>query len=99
MFKKWILTERNSRLLFFKSELKKNLLKSLLVSQYNYFCKIYFSKCLWSLGKFSSISFNRNYCVVSYKTKSVFRRFKMVRHLCKKYASFGLLVGMRKSSF
>lgn len=79
--------------------MNKNVLKSLLSVCYDFKSKAYFSKLLWKMGKFSSLSFCRRYCVISFKTKSVLRRFKLNRHLCKKYASDGFLVGMRKSSF
>jgi ribosomal protein S14 len=32
-------------------------------------------------------------------SRSVFRRFKMVRHWCKFFASEGYIVGLRKASF
>jgi len=96
---KWIFRDSKTRFLFDGSEINKYILKSYLNSFSNYLCKIYFSKILWRIGRFESISFIRNYCVYSYQTRSVFRRFKMIRHMCKKYSADGLIIGMRKSSF
>lgn len=51
----------------------------------------YYYKC--------SVSFFRNSCLFTAVSRSVFRLFKLSRHRAKAQASFGLLVGLRKSSF
>lgn len=81
-------------------ELNKIVLKSLL-SNYSFLNKdrFYFSFLLNKYSTKASISAFRRYCVLTGYSKSVFRRFKLSRHQCKRYASDGLLIGMRKSSF
>jgi ribosomal protein S14 len=83
-----------------KSEITKLLLKSLLsASFFSLDSKIYFGKLFAKYNKFSSFSFYHRFCVKTGFTHSVSRRFKMVRHQCKFYASNGYLVGLRKASF
>jgi len=61
--------------------------------------KIYFGLVFLNFSKYSSIAYYRRSCIMTGNSRSVFRRFKMVRHWCKKYASDGILIGIRKSSF
>lgn len=76
------------------------MLKALLYSvEYPINFKMYFISRFSSFSKNTSISVYRNYGMFSYIGKSVFRRFKLNRHIAKKSASFGYLVGLRKSSF
>lgn len=88
--------------LMVKKELKKNLIKFFLSNQHNNFKSksiikfIYRNKYYY---KYSSISFFRRCCIISGNGRSVFRFFKLSRHLCRFYASNGYLVGLRKASF
>lgn len=41
----------------------------------------------------------KNYCVLSLKSRGVDRKFKIVRHVFKRFANQGLLYGIRKASF
>ena len=61
--------------------------------------KIYLGLLFSNYNKNQSIAFYRRSCVMTGNSRSVFRKFKMVRHWCKLFASEGKLVGMRKSSF
>ena len=49
--------------------------------------------------KFSSTSFFRRSCIRSGVCRSVFRFFKISRYICRYYASNGMFIGLRKSSF
>ncbi len=96
----WVVKDENARLSYYKPELRKKVLKSLLYSnEYLLKYKMYFIKKYHSYSKKSAISVYRTYGMFSYIGKSVFRRFKLNRHLAKFSASAGLLVGLRKSSF
>jgi len=76
------------------------MLKSLLFSeQFAFFFRIYFFQIFRGFSKYSSTSFYRRYCIFTGYAKSVFRFFKLSRHQCKRFASNGYLMGMRKSSF
>lgn len=83
-------------------ELKKNLIKYFLLNQSKNFKSnkiikfIYRNKFFY---KYSSISFFRRSCILSGNCRSVFRFFKLSRHLCKHYASNGYISGLRKASF
>ncbi len=78
-------------------EFNKLILKGLL-SNKNFFNnqRYYFS---YLLHKKQMIYFYRRFCIISGYPKSVFRFFKLSRHISKKYCSNGLLNGFRKSSF
>lgn len=92
--------QKNYKFLFLKTEMNKIILKNLLASHvFDLKYHLYFGKKFRKFDKFSSISFYRHYCVFTANTRSVFRKFKLVRHQCKKLASKGLLIGLRKSSF
>jgi ribosomal protein S14 len=82
-------------------ELKKNCAKAILHSKYKCFKSINFYRSISKtlLNKKSSISFFRRSCLITGNCRSVSRKFKMVRHFCKHYASYGLISGLRKSSF
>lgn len=96
----WTLKDQKKRISYSKVELQKNILKSLLYSiEYPSQYKIYFHKKFYSFSKNSAKSAYRTYGMFSFIGKSVFRRFKLNRHLAKFNASSGYLVGLRKSSF
>jgi ribosomal protein S14 len=61
--------------------------------------KIYFGLLFAKYTKKSSIAHYRRFCIMTGNSRSVFRRFKMVRHWCKFFASNGYVVGLRKASF
>lgn len=77
----WYKKHNEFRKKMFFFEMKKNILKSLFG---NRICSeneiIYFNKIFRKFSKNSAISFYRRYCVITGNSKSVFRRFKMVRH-------------------
>ena len=82
-------------------ELKKNCVKALLNNKYKEFKSLNFFRLVSKtvLKKSTSVSFFRRSCLMTGNCRSVSRRFKMVRHFCKSYASYGLLSGLRKASF
>ena len=47
----------------------------------------------------SSISRYRTFCMLQFQGKSIFRFFKLSRHMVKFSINNGLLVGFRKASF
>lgn len=94
------LKEKKNRNFYSKFELKKLVLKSLLASVFLHkHKKFVFQKNLSCFSKKSSISFFRNFCLITNWARSVFRKFKMSRHQSKFFASFGLICGLRKASF
>lgn len=86
--------------LFSLNELNKVVLKSLLSSSdFPFIDRFYFFYLLQKYSAEGSLSIFRRFCSVNGYSKSIFRLFKMSRHSSKRFASLGLLVGMRKSSF
>jgi ribosomal protein S14 len=88
--------------LFVNKELKRNLVKFFLINQYRNFRSNKIIKNIYRnryFYKYSSISFFRRSCLLSGNCKSVFRFFKLSRHLCRFYASNGFIMGLRKASF
>lgn len=49
--------------------------------------------------KRSYISEIMNRCILSFKSRSVYRKFKLSRMFLRQYLSFGYIVGYRKSSW
>lgn len=56
------------------------------------------SKRFFKLPQGSSICRIQNRCLVSNRSRAVFKKFKLSRHAFKKLASSGKLPGVRKSS-
>lgn len=99
-FRTWIIKNKKNSFFFEGSELNKLVLKSLLRDlHFSYKDRIYFSILLNNFSIASSGSIFRRSCLVSGYPKSVFRFFRLSRHCCKSFASYGFLSGMRKSSF
>jgi ribosomal protein S14 len=97
---RWNKRDRHYRKNLFIYEMNKLILKSLMANfNFNMNNKIYWTQIWVQYNKFSSISFYRRSCLITGFSRSVSRRFKLVRHFCKNYASNGLLMGLRKSSF
>ena len=83
-----------------KYEIKKLVLKSLLNNyHYKYNYKLYYTKLFNAFPINSSSSRYRTYCMLQLQGKSIFRSFKLSRHMVKHCANNGLLIGYRKSSF
>ena len=88
------------RKIFRKTEIKKNVLKSLLSSyEYNFNYRLYFTKKFSIFSKSTSISFYKNSCMIRKAGHVVFRDLKLGRNCAKFYASEGYLVGFRRASF
>ncbi len=99
-FRKWIKISKNNIASSVNVELNKLILKSLLSNgSFNNKYRFYFYFLLKHYSKYTSISIFRRFCNLTGYSKSVFRYFKLSRHQCKRYASDGALMGMRKSSF
>lgn len=96
----WSARDKKIRSVFSKFELKKLVLKSLLSSAaYPIFFKFYFSKLFYMTPKNSSVSRYKTFCLFSLYGRVIFKKFKLSRHFSKRFASHGLLLGFRKSSF
>lgn len=92
--------EYKNRFLYNKVEIRKLILKSLLANfSLEEEIKYFLQKHFVSFTKHSSITFYRNRCLINNWARSVFRKFKMSRHQIKAFSSFGLISGLRKSSF
>jgi len=99
-FRSWITYNKKNFTRFESVELNKLVLKSLLREFFfSTEHRIYFSYLLNNFSLLASGSRFRRSCIVSGYPKSVFRFFRLTRHMCRYYASYGFLVGMRKSSF
>ena len=90
--------DKKLRFKFKKIEFKILLLKSLLrekvlLKKYKLFLQIKLHKLLFQSSK-SKIN---NYCIISYKAKSVNRKFSINRYELKKFNSLGVLTGLEKT--
>lgn len=96
----WIKKDKKYRKEFFKFEIKKLIIKSILFNNKHFFFdKIYYDNIFKKFSHNSSISRSRTNCMFLGNSRSIFQKFKMSRHICKKFASHGLLTGLKKSSF
>jgi ribosomal protein S14 len=96
----WIKKDKKNRILFLNLEIKKIILKSLLYNKkYPFFFKLYFDYKFKKFSYKSSIAKYRKYCMFLGNSRSIFQNFKLSRHILKKYASNGYIVGLKKSSF
>lgn len=99
-FRKWIIKSNLNIKKFKNVEYNRILLKSLLSNpDFNNMQRFYFSFIFNRYYPHITSSFYRRFCIISKYPKSVFRFFKLSRFVSKDFASKGLLVGMRKSSF
>ena len=96
---RWPRKEIKKRRLYKKYELSKIVLKSLLNNFFYKSEKLYFSSLFNRFPINSSTSRYRTYCMLQLQGKSIFRFFKLSRHMVKYLANDGLLIGFRKSSF
>ena len=97
---RWPRKELNKRKLYKKYEIRKLVLKSLLNNfYYKYNHKLYFTKLFNTFPIDSSTSRYRTYCMLQLQGKSIFRFFKLSRHMMRHCANNGFLIGYRKSSF
>lgn len=97
---RWPKKELKKRILYKKFEIKKIVLKSLLNNFfYNFRYKLFFTSIFQSLPIDSSTSRFRTYCMYQLQGKSIFKFFKLSRHMVRLHANIGLINGFRKSSF
>lgn len=98
----WVKRDNSARPKYLPTEINKLVLKSLIAERLRkptIVSKIYFTKLFHKYTKKTAISYYRTYCHKTGTGKSVFKYFKYGRHECKRLASNGILIGMRKSSF
>lgn len=96
----WIKRDKDIRKFFVLSEINKILLKSLLYNELGeYKHKMYYDWTFKKYKKNSSLCRYRTSCVILANTRSVLRRFKLSRHAAKKYASYGIITGLKKAPF
>ncbi len=109
-----IVKDKKKRVLAIKNQIKKLYLKSLLLEHYNYknifISKIkkpnfiyyykYFNICkLNFINNKGSIILVKNRCKITGRAKSIIRYYKISRIVFRELASFGLLLGIKKSSW
>lgn len=96
----WYKRDRIVRKSLLQNEMNILILKGLLSNKnFTRKEKIYFGLIFLNYSKNTSIAFYRRSCVMTGNSRSVFRRFKLVRHWSKDFASNGKIVGLRKASF
>lgn len=97
----WINRDKKNRLIYKKNEIKKIIIKSLIYNNIaiNYYKKLFYDFKFKKFSYYSSIAKYRNNCMYLGNSRAVIRQFKLSRHSCKKYASLGFLIGLKKSSF
>ena len=54
---------------------------------------------LYHLSKVSTITKIKNRCVISNRSRAIYRKFKLSRIFLKKYALEGLIIGLKKASW
>lgn len=98
--RQWVHTDKNIRLNYIKYEIKKLVIKSMLYNnKTSMIHKFYFDKRFKQFPFKSSIANARTSCCFLGNNRSIFQKFKMSRHVLKNYASYGSIIGLRKSSF
>ena len=96
----WVIRDKKKRNYFHQFEIKKLVIKSLLYNKLiDFEYKLYFDNIFKKFPYKSSIAQYRTSCLFLGNSRSVFRRFKLSRHSIKKYAPFGYMIGLKKSSF
>ena len=89
--------DKKRRLLFKKFEIRRLVLKSLLVDKNLKNCEKNFVRYLLSkIPKDSSIVRVRNRCIITGRGRGVFSKFRLSRIAFKKYSLLGFLHGLRK---
>jgi len=61
--------------------------------------RLHYSRALTFLPRNSSISRIKNRCILTGRGRSVYRDFQLTRIKLRELASFGLLMGIKKSSW
>ncbi len=97
----WINKDKKIRFIYKKNEVKKIIIKSLIYNNIknNFYKKLFYDFKFKKFTYNSSIARYRNNCMYLGNSRAIIRQFKLSRHSCKKYASLGFLIGLRKSSF
>jgi succinate dehydrogenase (ubiquinone) iron-sulfur subunit len=89
--------DKKRRLLFKKFEIRRLILKSLLVEQNLESHEKNFIRYLLSkIPKDSSLTRIRNRCIVTGRGRGVFSKFRLSRIVFKKYSLMGNIYGVRK---
>lgn len=97
---RWPRKEKKKRKLYKKFEINKLVLKSLLNNYYyDIKYKLYYNKLFNKFPIDSSTSRYRTYCMLQLGGKSIFKFFKLSRHMFRYCVSNGDINGFRKSSF
>jgi ribosomal protein S14 len=96
----WINKDKEIRKLLFKYEIKKVIFKSFIFNEaYPIYKKLFFDFYFKKLPLNISISRCRTNCMFLGNSRSIINQFKLSRHSCKKYANYGFINGLKKSSF
>jgi ribosomal protein S14 len=92
--------DKKRRLLYQQYEMRRIILKSLLVSSHNklsIFEKNFIEYLLMKLPKDSSLTRIRNRCIITGRGRGVLSKFRLSRIMFKKYGLMGWISGVRKS--
>lgn len=91
--------DKKRRYLFNFYEKRKNFIKSFIHIAPNPKVRSQYIQKLRSFPRDSSISRIKNFCILTGKGRSVYRQFHLSRHQFREKALYGLLRGVKKSSW
>jgi small subunit ribosomal protein S14 len=94
-----LINDKNKRRLFLKKELFHRLLKLLLLFENKSNIKQIIMYSYFKLSRIKYKSQIKNYCVVSGRSRSIYRNFKVSRILVRELSSLGLFFGLKKASW
>jgi ribosomal protein S14 len=97
---KWYDRDRQTKNQYLKFELEKLVFKSILQTNWLTLTqKLSAYEQFLSYKKTSSCSYYRRYSIINFNGRAVSSQFKLHRLVCKQWASYGNLIGLRKASF
>jgi ribosomal protein S14 len=89
--------DKKFRLVYKKSEKKKRVFRYLLEStNIKESTKSMLRFLFYKVHRYSAISYIRNRCVFTGRSRGVLSRYQMSRHMFKKFVKFGKLSGIKK---
>jgi small subunit ribosomal protein S14 len=108
-----VVKDKKRRTLAVKNQLKKVVLKAIFLDHFTFQCGWFFNKKpnfinyykffnllkIYNIGKNGALNVIRNRCRVTGRCRSILRYYRISRIVFRELASFGLLVGVKKSSW
>ena len=90
--------DKKNRISYKKFEKKRRLLKTICCNQFmNLNFRLKAKLSLLNLVGFRSII--KNYCLITYRSRGILRKYNISRMVFKQYASLGYLKGIKKASW